>query len=50
MAFLFCSLKRTKIRIEVGYGLEGAITDIKSGEIIDSYAIPNLKTANTIRR
>ncbi|WP_413026485.1 TPM domain-containing protein [Priestia aryabhattai] len=32
-----------KIRIEVGYGLEGAITDIKSGEILDSYAIPNLK-------
>ncbi|GAB1808638.1 MULTISPECIES: TPM domain-containing protein [Priestia] len=35
--------KERKIRIEVGYGLEGAITDIKSGEIIDSYAIPNLK-------
>ncbi|MFP8644239.1 TPM domain-containing protein [Priestia aryabhattai] len=35
--------KDRKIRIEVGYGLEGAITDIKSGEIIDSYAIPNLK-------
>ncbi|MCJ7989902.1 TPM domain-containing protein [Priestia sp. OVS21] len=35
--------KERKIRIEVGYGLEGAITDIKSGEILDSYAIPNLK-------
>lgn len=32
--------KSGKIRIEVGYGLEGAITDGKAGNILDSYVIP----------
>lgn len=32
-----------KIRIEVGYGLEGAITDIRTGQILDNVAIPELK-------
>lgn len=31
------------IRIEVGYGLEGAINDAKAGRILDTYAIPYLK-------
>lgn len=34
------ALKDKQMRIEVGYGLEGAINDAKAGEIIDSYAIP----------
>ncbi|WAM35036.1 TPM domain-containing protein [Caldicellulosiruptor morganii] len=32
--------KKGRIRIEVGYGLEGAITDGKAGRILDDYAIP----------
>ncbi|AZT91559.1 TPM domain-containing protein [Caldicellulosiruptor changbaiensis] len=32
--------KKGRIRIEVGYGLEGAITDGKAGRILDEYAIP----------
>ena len=32
-----------KIRIEVGYGLEGAINDAKAGRILDNYALPSFK-------
>lgn len=32
-----------KLRIEVGYGLEGAINDSKAGRLRDAYAIPNFK-------
>ena len=39
--------KERKIRIEVGYGLEGAITDIRSGQILDNVAIPELKAGNS---
>ena len=35
-----------QIRIEVGYGLEGRLTDGKTGRIIDNYAIPYLKENN----
>lgn len=35
--------KDRKIRIEVGYGLEGAINDAKAGRIMDNYMIPYLK-------
>jgi uncharacterized protein len=35
-----------KIRIEVGYGLEGALPDGKVGRILDQYAIPYLKNGN----
>ena len=34
------ALKDKQMRIEVGYGLEGAINDAKAGEILDQYAIP----------
>ncbi|MBL5799944.1 TPM domain-containing protein [Bacillus sporothermodurans] len=32
-----------KIRVEVGYGLEGALPDGKVGRILDRYALPYLK-------
>jgi uncharacterized protein len=35
--------KERKIRIEVGYGLEGAITDLKAGEIIRNVMDPAFK-------
>ena len=34
------ALKDKQMRIDVGYGLEGAINDGKAGEILDQYAIP----------
>ncbi|MBC7333299.1 MAG: TPM domain-containing protein [Actinobacteria bacterium] len=34
------------IRIEVGYGLEGAITDLESGRILREIVIPRLKEGN----
>ncbi len=32
-----------KSRIEVGYGLEGALPDAKTGQIQDEYMLPFLK-------
>jgi len=34
------------VRIEVGYGLEGTITDAESSQIIQNKMIPNLKNGN----
>lgn len=40
---ILLALSERKIDIEVGYGLEGAIPDSKSGRLIDTYALPYLK-------
>ncbi|HPU59327.1 MAG TPA: TPM domain-containing protein, partial [Candidatus Avimonas sp.] len=40
---LLLAVSERQVRIEVGYGLEGAMTDIKSGIILDTYAIPYFK-------
>lgn len=35
--------KENRVRLEIGYGLEGRIPDGKAGAILDQYFIPNLK-------
>ena len=40
---IFLALKERRVRIEVGYGLEGVLTDGMSGEILDRYVVPLLK-------
>jgi uncharacterized protein len=40
---IFVAIKERKMRIEVGYGLEGIIPDGLAGEIRDRYMIPYLK-------
>ncbi|MCD6551548.1 YgcG family protein [Thermotoga sp.] len=40
---LLVAMNDRKLRIEVGYGLEGAIPDGKAGRILDEYVIPYFK-------
>ncbi|RKX73586.1 MAG: hypothetical protein DRP87_18630, partial [Spirochaetes bacterium] len=40
------ALKERKVRIEVGYGLEGAIPDGLAGEIMDKSIIPHFRTGD----
>lgn len=40
---LLLSVSERRIAIQAGYGLEGCVTDVKSGQILDEYAIPYLK-------
>ncbi|WLR53699.1 TPM domain-containing protein [Mesobacillus subterraneus] len=40
---LVIAMQEKKIRIEVGYGLEGIIPDGKAGRILDEFAIPHLQ-------
>ena len=43
---LLLTLEERQFRIEVGYGLEGVLTDGKTGRIQDEYIIPYLKNNN----
>ena len=43
---LLLSTGDRQVRIEVGKGLEGSLTDGKSGRILDSYAVPYLKNSD----
>lgn len=43
---LLLALKERQFRVEVGYGLEGALPDAKTGRIQDEYIIPYLKNDN----
>ena len=38
-----------KLRIEVGYGLEGAVTDAEANRIIDEYIVPRFKRGEFYR-
>jgi uncharacterized protein len=46
---LFIAANDHKIRIEVGYGLEGAITDVMSKDIIENDIAPNFREGNYYR-
>ena len=37
------AVSERKVTIQVGYGLEGRLTDGKTGRILDNYAVPYLK-------
>jgi len=45
-AILLVVLKERKIRIEVGYGLEGSLTDLMAGRIIADVIVPQFKAGN----
>lgn len=40
---ILLALEERKVSIEVGYGLEGALNDSKTGRLIDDYAMADLK-------
>lgn len=43
---ILLSIQDRKCRIEVGYGLEGTLTDGKTGRIQDNYMVPYFKNNN----
>lgn len=43
---LIMALAERKVRIEVGYGLEGVITDGRAGRILDEKVIPSFKSGD----
>jgi uncharacterized protein len=45
-ALLIVSKADHKVRIEVGYGLEGVLTDVLAGQIIDSVITPRFKAGD----
>ena len=46
---IVAAIKDRKIRIEVGYGLEGVVPDITAQHIIDDYLLPNFREQNYYR-
>lgn len=45
-ALLLVIPSKKRVTLQIGYGLEGAITDGRAGEILDTYAIPNFQNDN----
>ncbi len=39
-ALIVLSVEDRKVWVSVGYGLEGTLTDIRSGQLLDEYALP----------
>jgi uncharacterized protein len=46
-AVLFLFMKDHKVRIEVGYGLEGTLTDANANQIITNAIVPKMKAGDT---
>jgi uncharacterized protein len=46
---ILVALMERQVRIEVGYGLEGVITDLEAGRIIDEIIVPNFKNGDFSR-
>ncbi len=40
---LLVAVRERRLRIEVGYGLEGIITDARAGRVRDQYLLPHFK-------
>ena len=40
---ILVAVEEREVRIEVGYGLEGVITDLEAGNIINDIMVPNFK-------
>ena len=45
-ALLLLALRERKVRIEVGYGLEGTLTDLRSAHIIRQEIVPRLRSGD----
>lgn len=45
-AILLIAKKERKVRIEVGYGLEGSLTDLMAGRIIRNVIVPQFRAGN----
>jgi uncharacterized protein len=45
-ALLLIAIKDRKVRIEVGYGLEGALTDARSAQIIRNEIVPKFRAGD----
>lgn len=43
---IIAAIRDRKVRIEVGYGLEGSLTDLMSKRIIDQVIVPNFRAAH----
>jgi uncharacterized protein len=45
-ALLIVAAQERRVRIEVGYGLEGTLTDAQSSGVIQSYMVPEFRAGN----
>ena len=43
---ILAAMQERRVRIEVGYGLEGAIPDARAGRMLDEYVLPRMRAGN----